>query len=301
MKKNLFLFVLTLVLHLLLLTPLSGKSMHLLIMADDDSNIGQGVLRDMENIKNSFSYLASTMDIPIRTKILNSKRNLLTYTHVITWLDKEQIAADDVVILYFSGHGGRTLTSPTIWPYVRFPTDRVEFTGVIRRLFKKKAALYVILFDCCNKLVQNSIITKSDPPIIMNYNALDRKQIKQKCLDLFFKSKGLVIVSSASPGQYSFGPKSGGYFTTFFLNNLGQEVQKEKAHWKELLSKTQTECRALCEEFIKDKQWEDQEENRETPQYRVFLRAKRKSSAHLRRYLFERCLPENAQSSPRGF
>jgi hypothetical protein len=197
---------------LLFLSPLSAKGIHLLILGDTkDDTIGMASRKNIQNIKQSFSYLASVGQLPFFLTELTTHNDNLTREDITRWIRKEPIASDDIIVLHYSGHGGREQGSTTLWPSGDFPQRKrkgfiVEFDEIMDRLFSKKAAFYLVLLDCCNVLVQKDLRSDQERPTNQNPPTFDferlNKQIHAAAIPkLFSKRYGLVIASAAAPTE----------------------------------------------------------------------------------------------------
>ena len=138
-------FILLLLCILSSVQPLSTKSLHLFILGDDtNKNIWSSVRQDITNIEQSFSYIASVGNLPFYPVKLTRSHRTLSRSHVISSIRKASIKSDDIVVLYYSGHGQGEPCNFTIWPTGNFRNERqledlVDFSEIMRRLFSKKA------------------------------------------------------------------------------------------------------------------------------------------------------------------
>jgi len=272
---------------------LVAKSCHLLLIGDkDDTRLHFSTERNFRNVEQSFSYICSVSGIPFRSKRISRQGVELSQYEVEKWIRKEPIAPDDVIILYYSSHGGRTTDTPTIWPFGCFSDGYVDFSAIIENLFPKKAALYVIILDCCNVFTKGWEVLGER--LRFELRGLNDQLVARGFQKLFcHKPYGLIIASGTSPGEVGWhnvwddalpikpedNAKMGGVFTNIFLNNLFQEIQTPSPEWKRIFKKTKIE---VIEETMK----EDYSKivpasplKPQTPQYRIFL-YKHKRSAH---------------------
>lgn len=274
------------------ISTLSAKAFHLLLLGDtnsdnEDVHFNFASMSNLSHVRKSFAYIASASGIDFRATELTTTNNSLTLRHIKKWLREESVARDDVVILYYSGHGDRSRKTSSIWPRGNFLNDEViNFSEIIEKLFSKKAALYFVLLDCCNNYSKGPKIDKRE----FRLKKFDKHLIAAGCNDLFFKLYGLIIASGASPGEYGAfnhitGPeededKSGGDFTNVFLNSFFHELRTASPQWESLLKKTKLETYRLSK---KDSSYVHM------PQYKIFLHHNRKSSRVYKRHLFEEC------------
>src|SRR5206468_388011 len=113
--------------------------------------------------------------------------------------------SDDIIILYYGGHGWREHESRTIWPSGDFLNEKrsiniVEFSEITEKLFSKRASFCLLLLDCCNVLIPKSYqVTEESPTFDLKKfsNQVNAEAVK----NLFLKLRGFVIASSSSPTE----------------------------------------------------------------------------------------------------
>lgn len=121
------------------LNSLPAQTLHLFLLGSfQDEKISQNVEKSLKNIEDSFSYLASVSGVQLSVIKIPNKSKLLTQRSVEAAIRKKSIGRNDIVILYYHGHGGRMHDSPTIWPFGCFDDGYVEFAEILEKLFPKK-------------------------------------------------------------------------------------------------------------------------------------------------------------------
>jgi hypothetical protein len=276
-------------------STISARAIHLVALGDtNDPTLGSAVLVDLKNAEDVLSYLSKQCGVPIYIKQLAGDN--LTFKNFQTWLQESVVSSDDIIILYFSGHGARTSSSPTMWPFGWLAEgERVEFTKMIEGILAKKAALSIAVLESCNKEIELPRIQNrglNDIPALEDLNA---QRIGEGCKKLFFDPYGLIISSGASPGGYSIGVTyRGSYFTSSFLANLIEEAQAKNPSWKRIFKMTKSECYRLPTKETK-KKWGYQ-----VTQHKLFLFPQRKSPRAYKWYLYNRCFGQNVRKSSRS-
>ena len=154
---------------------------------------------------------------------------------------------DDIVIFYYSGHGGRSpkeTQDPFPWmqlvvdPY-RTPWNASQYyslSQVLKRIEAKQPRLSIVLGDLCNSL--SNAIPQKDVPEMKGATKIS----KAPCdfyKDLFLKVKGSIISSSSKPGETSAAFSDGGAFTICFTEALQIMVSNNmEPDWETLLEGT---------------------------------------------------------------
>jgi Caspase domain len=245
-----------LILSCVILNGMDATTLHTIIIGDTlDESIGETVEVDIHKIRKEMQEIAYYTE-------MNLNETLITGTDVnhtiIDRVDRLQVDSDDVVFIYYSGHGYRRENSKdNQWPnfYLSSENKGINQYDLTNRMVKKNPRLVLSLADACN----NRIPDKWAPPVIKkramkfhNEGALTRNYCK-----LFLESSGTIIISGASPGYYSYCDwVNGGHYTCYFLTLLDQQVNNTSMSpdWRLLLD----ECNFLL--------WEDQK-----PQYQILF------------------------------
>lgn len=318
--RKLFIFLL-----IVFTTELSAQAFHLLILADNkDPEVGYAAEKNMRNIEQSFSYIASVSTLPIHITKLASADNTLTRDHILKWIRNEHIKPDDIIILYYGGHGLRERESQSVWPSGAFLNEKrsmniVEFSEITEKLFSKQASLCLVLMDCCHVLIpKNFQVTSESPTFDLKkfHNQISSDGIKK----LFLKLRGFVIASSTSPTEVGWSTNLdmpngttlvddalidstaslGFIFTKIFLNNLFYELQTPQPQWSNIFQNTKTAVRSETKKDLYNLSQKIIDEYHpphtfQTPQYRIFLHKKKMSPHTYRKYLFKKCKPKEMQ------
>ena len=236
--------------------PAAAQTVHaLLIIMDEDhlaqegeDGIGPGCAVDRHYIENLL--LSNVEDIcKVETKTLLSSDGTATPRQVARWLDSVNSASDDVVFIYYSGHGGmgdwanqRTFLATLEEDLWR--DDLVEWidtkTGGAR--------LKMLLTDCCSN-------TNEPPPKSQQIEKAAVTADVQMFKNLFLEHHGLLHITGATEGEFSWGSNPeyldrpwtfldggyGGAFTRGIINALesGPDLNEDGfVSWEEVFIKT---------------------------------------------------------------
>ena len=165
--------------------------------------------------------------------------NSVTTENIFDHLDSIDSGPDDVVILYFTTHGYRTLSKTGIWPNLYFSNNNtgLDFETAYKIVQDKKPRLLIALADSCNNVLPEDSIDLQYPKhkAMMMAAALNVEGHYRK---LFLETEGTIIISSAIPDQFSwYFPQKGGIFTLKFLESLNESVHLEN-DWESMLQMT---------------------------------------------------------------
>ncbi|MDB6081540.1 MAG: hypothetical protein JWO53_812 [Chlamydiia bacterium] len=220
---------------------LPAKELHVLLSADTISNVKKASKRDLENLQKELLFISSATGMPLRTTLL--KGSMLSIASIQAWLKNEVINPDDVVLIYYTGHGFRTKKSPSIWPYIYLPATKeaIDINDLVRALTTKPAALYITIADCCNNLIKPKIQARFTYP--HSFAPSSQAHLTTGYRKLFLESRGIIIASGSKPKKRSWATAKGGIFTNAFLLSLKNEAAEHNPDWKRLFKKVKFICK----------------------------------------------------------
>lgn len=225
---------------LLLAGGLDAANLHTIIICDTHAdNIGDSVEADLNRVRAELHRAAYYTKLNVREKLFVDYQ---VDANVLSWLQNYPVNQDDVVFLFFSGHGYRTDSKEgNVWPNLYFtPANRgIDFYQLTQIIKEKHPKLMIAIADCCNNVLPEAYA----PQLIKNYSlalSYRKPHVKNNYQKLFLHSYGTVIASSSIPGQYSWGTKSGGLFTLALFESLSEEVNSFSPRWDALFTRAMT-------------------------------------------------------------
>ena len=127
---------------------------------------------------------------------------------------------NDIVMFYYIGHGTHGTTGGDNWPMMFMAQDNPDYLIPLKwvhdQLKSKGGRLTATIAMCCN--VYQGFRRLNAPAFCLNYGNLSLTDTEINAISkMFLENKGDVLISSASPGQSSYGsnPDDERTFTPF--------------------------------------------------------------------------------------
>lgn len=191
--------------------------------------------RDMKNICRFLHILSIDTQCPLSLKTLSG--NDLCFRNFQKWGKTLPQTSNDIVFIYFSGHGSRPPKVTTPWPYIHLMPAK-EFLPIdsfFIGLSNQHHRLVILLFDCCNaqnrKRSTNKKIDALSASVYFSRHGL-KKFSKEGLCELYLKSKGVIVAVAASPNEMAYALAQGGLFTNAFLRTMLMMSQEKSASWE---------------------------------------------------------------------
>jgi hypothetical protein len=207
--------------------PPADAKIHL-VTACDFQSFGNAAKNDEEQIVRLFkSHLPAD-----RLHIVKLSRNGFNPSSILTAIEDLPIGGNDAIVFYYSGHGGNDREKGH---YLLFPhanSDPLLFRSKLRSALQGRQRLTVILTDCCAVSMN---IPKTIFPMPTFPEQSDR--ISRLFEGLFFEERGLIDITSSSPGEasISLSDGSGSIFTISLCRLLNSShLRNRKLTWFEV-------------------------------------------------------------------
>lgn len=210
--------------------PANAQTVHaLLVIMDDDPRIGPNVQVDRKNIVQLLGSIENEL-CEVETTTLLSSKDQATRDGVLQWIRNVNTEKNDILFVYYAGHGGMNDKKQTFlvtegkWLY------RSELVNAIEQV--KSHRLTLLITDCCS-----SLVTQKIDPNLQSSRSMTR--LTEKTLrNLFLEHKGFFHVTAATEGQYGWSNvDTGGWFTKNFIEALDSKPDKNNDNfltWKEV-------------------------------------------------------------------
>lgn len=211
---------------------------HILILGDtNDPEIGISVRKDMDNVEKLFKVIFHNNKLNITPEIKKYSGSNFNRKNIFSAINSLEVTNNDVVIVYSSNHGLNSGKSN--FPTITFDgtiQDTLSLNTILSFVKSKNPRLSIVMGDMCNIM-----------PLTINANndASRGGFINSQTINnLFIKSRGTILSSSAMPFEYSWSNNTqGGYFTKNFYEVLKDFVSNSNSSnvsnpWNQILDDT---------------------------------------------------------------
>jgi hypothetical protein len=168
---------------------------------------------------------------------------------------------NDIVVFYYAGHGFRKQKDLWAGPYIDlrdvvldwkkpYLDNSLSTEYILKQIQSKGARLNLIISESCNDTITRTNPMVKDPPMAGKKGGFGMNWSTQNGRDLFLNAMPqTILIAAASPGQLAISNDDfGGYFSSFFRNNLEISLgySKTKVKWEQIVEATQkqTETKA---------------------------------------------------------
>lgn len=205
----------------------------LLVIMDDDPKIGAGAKVDKKRMQQLLGSVQNGI-CEVKITTLLSSQDTATREKTLSWVKNINAAADDIIFIHYSGHGGMTENGQTFLATEGKWLFRSELVNAIEQV--RLPRLTILTTDCCSSLVQSNL-----KPMLQESRGMTR--LTERVLrNLFLEHKGFLHLTGATEKQYAWSnSRTGGWFTRNFIEALDSnpdENQDSFLSWEEVFVKT---------------------------------------------------------------
>ena len=195
-----------------------ATNMYTIVVANtDDPAVGTYITAARDLIKlwaDFFKGNLSPMGVTTYEWILDGKHfNSESIRNVVNQ-QMSGVTPEDIIFFYYIGHGENAPGTPyprLIIPNRQGEPDNLDFGRVSDVLLQKHAKFSLIIAEACNGFSRRTVASLlGDFP--------------DEIRDLFLRSSGSIVMTSASPGEFAGVGPFGGLFTVQFLIALKNEI-----------------------------------------------------------------------------
>lgn len=176
----------------------------------ENNNIAQSVRVDMGTMTQLFSILEKRNILKVEKTILQGTK--ATKANIKMALQNLQVGNDDVVMVYFSGHGGMQDKKTFLMTADEKDLWRNELETWLK---PKNARLKILITDACSNDIDGLSATRS---FSKGNQQTESGAYDQIYKDLFLKYQGFMHISASTEGEYAWSNDHfGGFFTYYFV------------------------------------------------------------------------------------
>ena len=200
----------------------------LLVIMDADATIGASVAKDKRMIQGLLREMEDKGICNSRPVYLLSSKNTATVDRIKNWLKVVNPNKEDIVFVYFSGHGGMLKDRGT---YIALQGEIFFQKALVRAIEQAKTCrLKILITDNCSNLPEPRVV----PQVALTLEAAFQ--------NLFVEHKGFLHLAAASEGEYAYGnSRNGGWFTTSLLYTIYDRPDPNRdgfVSWREVFEET---------------------------------------------------------------
>lgn len=238
----------------------------LLVIMDADPSIGRGVDIDRKLMEE----LLTTVDrvYEVEQTVYRSSRGQTTKAAVLQWVQNLRPAQDDVVFVYYSGHGGM-VSQTDRRTYLNVSGDLLYRDELGRAVESRSGRLKIIITDACSSYPP----TKTPKQVVNFAQTVSKRHIK----NLFGQHEGVFHVNGASEGQYGYcNYTRGSFFTQSLVPVISDTSDTDKdgfVTWQEVFDLSLANTQKLWRQSM-DPDPKDPQVSLQTPQQYSMARRK---------------------------
>lgn len=223
-----------------------AQRFHALLVADTRaSDVGPGCRKDVAVMTNLLRTIAKGLNYPLNLSVVGD--SAFSPKAVRERLDTLQVGPQDIIFLYYTGHGhnlaGRTDRFPILtMKRVSDPALR----SLHDALRAKKARLTITLADACNTVLPAGTRGLTPNPILKGGTVED--DVNRVLASLFLEQTGDVLIAACQPHQSAcMLSDQGSYYTRSWEQALTVlTTTRYRLTWADLLRDTQSRVDRLA-------------------------------------------------------
>lgn len=232
------LFLLTI--SISIVSPAEAQTVHaLLVIMDADSSIGPAMKVDHYKVERMLTSVSRVYTV--KKTVYLSSRNATRGRAVLDWIQRVKPAHNDVVLVYYAGHGG--MESNTYREtYLNLTDGQLRRYELAETMERVNCRLKMLITDACSNAPRLPIVTSS-----YAVETVSKSYIR----DLFGQHEGFLHLNAASEGQYSWSHMELGSFFTIALMELISDISDADRDgfvaWQEVFELTKDVTEELFE------------------------------------------------------
>ena len=217
----------------------------LLVIMDGDPNNSEQYKANAKWVGNLLQRVKNKDVCELELTILNSDTEDAskqpTPERVLEWIADLNPLRNDVVFLYYCGHGGRVNGAPDGGTYFDLDGANLFRKDVVDKLKSSSAwgcRLKMLITDTCAVQTMNI----ETPEGFAGTSASASYKAERAYRQLFIEHEGFLHLTSATENEYSWGdPKNGGWFTNGLVASINSHADADGRFvgWNEIFTSTE--------------------------------------------------------------
>jgi len=224
---------------------LEGQTIHSFIFADvEDPVIGEGNRKNVDNMRDFVNYVSKISGM----KVSNDTPKILTGTDfnsdsLDAILDNLKCDFKDIIIFYYSGHGGRAINDKSKLPQIIFNDKDPEVFHPIEQIWYKlidKGTHFVLVLCESGNMASDMFVMHEVPlfdvaSLVKNLQkSIYPPQGLSYASSLFYQ-KAYVLASACQENENAYITPQGGLFTNAFLSKfydfVNSTTDRDSINW----------------------------------------------------------------------
>ena len=227
-KFHVLLFIIFLLgISMLTVPSADAQTVHaLLVIMDADSSIGKAMEVNQQRIEQLLKSVSRVY--PVKKTVYLSSHDTTRTNTVLRWIRSVKPSPNDVVLVYYGGHGAMNKNGETYLQLTDGKLFRSQLANTIRD--SNSCRLKLLITDACSNATELATATA------LGVETVSKVYIK----NLFGQHEGFLHVNGATEGEYGYcyiEPKLGGFFTlslTLLISDLSDENRDGFVEWQEV-------------------------------------------------------------------
>ncbi len=209
---------------------------------EEDNAIAESVKKDFATVNRFLEVLNTRGIVKVEKTVL--KGASATLAKFNETLNAMTTKPEDIVFIYFSGHGGMEEGKRTLL-YFRGDEDVLYRDVLEGKINKMSAGFKMLITDACSNPV-DGVMARS----MRSMNTAKTGNFDEVYRTLFTKQTGFLSLSASSPNEYAWSDnEAGGYFTNYLINEklLKNPSETWTENFENAKLKTQDEFRKMTD------------------------------------------------------
>ncbi len=248
----------------LLSVAVQAQTFHALLIADTQApDVGPGCQKDLAVMTTTVQSIAKGIDYRLNLVVLSD--SAFNQQSIGQRLDSLQVSTQDIVFLYYTGHGSNLAGRTDRFPILTIGSEGNPALRTLHNVLRtKNARLTITLADACNTVLPAGTRGLTNNPML---GGTVEDDINRAMASLFLDQTGHVLITACEPHQSAcMLTDQGSHYTRSWAQALAVLTNtRNRLTWADLLKDTQSRVDRLARP----------DSSRQTSIYEINVQAKR--------------------------